>query len=216
MQINRIILIANGSFENLDFYRTQITCDDYVICADGGAKHALSLGIIPQLVVGDLDSLDDNIFRTLSKGITQFLEYPSEKDESDLELALLKALDMKPQEIIIWGALGKRVDHFFGNLMLLTLPLKQGIRTKLVDEDHEIFVIDKTIELISEKGDYLSLFPLSARVTGVTTYGLKYPLMGENLYLGPTRGLSNEFITNKAKVTIEDGLLLVIRVKRPA
>jgi thiamine pyrophosphokinase len=216
LKINRIILIANGNFTDLDFYRSQIKENDYIICADGGAKHALSLGLTPHLIIGDLDSLEESICRLLSEGPTQFIKYPSEKDESDLELALLKALDLEPQEIIIWGALGKRVDHFYANLMLLTLSLKSGITTKLIDEDHEIFVTDKTIELKGEKGDYVSLFPFSPQVKGITTTGLKYPLKNETLYLGPTRGLSNEFITTVAKVTIDEGLLLVIKVrKRP-
>jgi len=215
-ELNRVIIIANGNFSNLDFYRREIKNDDYVICADGGAKHAVLLGIRPHLVVGDLDSIDTQVYTSLQGGMTEFIKYPAEKNESDLELALEKALAMQPKEIIIWGALGKRVDHFFANLMLLTLPLKRGIKTKLIDEDHEIFVVDKGIELEGEKGDYLSLFPLSQEVRGIITRGLKYPLKGETLSLGPTRGLSNEFLGYRAEVTFDDGLLLVIKVKRPA
>jgi len=216
MDIKRIIIIANGGFSNLDFYRDQITGEDYIICADGGAKHAITLGITPHLVVGDLDSIDSGVYESLQGGITRFEKYPSEKDESDLELALEIALNMYPHEIIIWGALGKRIDHLYANLTLLTLPLSQGIRTKLIDEEHEIFVIDNEIELKGEKGDYLSLFPLSTQVKGITTQALKYPLKDETLAIGPTRGLSNEFTAEVVKVTIEDGLLLVIHVKRHA
>jgi len=212
--VKRVIIIANGSFENPNFYRNLIENDDYVICADGGAKYAILLGITPNLVVGDLDSIDNSIYESLQRGNTEFIKYPSEKNESDLELALEKALALNPQEIVIWGALGKRVDHLFANLMLLTLSLKKNISTKLIDEDHEIFIIDKFIELKGETGDYLSLFPLSIEVKGITTSGLKYPLKNETLYLGPTRGLSNEFTTNIANVTIKDGLLLVIHVNK--
>lgn len=214
MGIKRIIIIANGNFENPHFYRTLLKDDDYVICADGGAKHALMLGITPHLVVGDLDSIDENTYANLFGSITQFEKYPSEKDESDLELALVKALDLNPEEIMIWGALGKRVDHFYANLMLLTLPLSRNIRTKLIDEEHEIYVIDKGTELKGDIGDYLSLFPLSSQVSGIRTQGLKYPLKGETLKLGPTRGLSNEFTGNIAQVSFDDGLLLVIHVNR--
>lgn len=210
----QIILIANGSFNDLDYYRGQIKEGDYVICADGGAKYALLLGITPHLVIGDLDSIEGDVYEALQRGQTQFIKYPAEKDESDLELALLKALSLKPKQITIWGALGKRIDHLFANLMLLTLPLKHGIKTKLIDEDHEIYVIDKELELTGSKGDLLSLFPLSKEVNGITTSGLKYQLDNETLYLGPTRGLSNEFTNNIAQVSFDDGLLLVIHVKK--
>jgi thiamine pyrophosphokinase len=210
----KIIIIANGSFNNPDFYRQQIEEDDYIICADGGAKYAVIMGVTPHLVVGDLDSIEKDVFEGLKDSYTRFIKYPSEKDESDLELALLKAISLKPDQIIIWGALGKRIDHLFANLMLLTIPLKHSIKTKLVDEDHEIYVIDKELELTGAKGDYLSLFPLSKEVKGITTQGLKYKLNRETLYLGPTRGLSNEFIVKTPKVTFQEGLLLVIHVRR--
>lgn len=209
----RIIIIANGSFNNPNYYRGQTEDNDYVICADGGARYALMLGIRPDLVIGDLDSIEVNIYDELQNGHTKFMKFPSEKNESDLELAFLEAIKLKPKEIIVWGALGNRIDHLFGNLMLLTLPLKEGIRTKLIDEDHEIYVVNKEIEIMGEIGDYLSLFPLSSQVNGIATFGLKYKLDKESLFLGPTRGLSNEFLANKAKVTFEDGLLLVIHVK---
>lgn len=208
-----VIIIANGSFTNPDFYLRQISGNEFIICADGGAKYALMLGITPHLVIGDLDSIDGETYTNLLEQTTEFIKYPSEKDESDLELALLKAIDLKPQEIVMWGALGKRIDHLVANLFLLTLPLKQGIRTKIIDEKHEIYVIDKEIELKGTKGDLLSLFPLSPEVKGVRTQGLKYRLQGETLLLGPTRGLSNEFMKETVKVTFEDGLLLVIHVK---
>jgi len=209
-----VIIIANGSFNDLDFYRRQLKDDAYIICADGGARYALKLGIKPHLVIGDLDSIDSEVYEALNESHTQFVKYPAEKDESDLELALLKALSLKPDQIIIWGALGKRTDHLFANLMLLTLPLKSGIKTKLVDENHEIYVVDKELELSGNIGDYLSLFPLSQEVKGITTQGLKYKLQNETLFLGPTRGLSNEFTHNTARVSFVQGLLLVIHVKR--
>lgn len=213
MTRERIIIIANGQFNDLDFYKGVIKENDYIICADGGTNHALAIGVTPQLVVGDLDSIDGEVLKSLESKKTKLLTYPQEKDEADLELALLEACQREPKEIIILGALGKRIDHLMGNLMVLTLPLKKGIPTKIIDENHEIYLINKELELEGNRGDFLSLFPLSADVQGITTQGLKYPLNDEILYLGPTRGLSNEFIETLAKITIRQGLLLVIKVQ---
>ena len=211
--MQRIIIFANGEYQHLEFYQQLIEDHDYIICADGGTNHALRMGILPHLVVGDLDSIDLRVYQSLQGSSTDFYKVSSEKDESDLELAVSIALEKKPQEIIILGALGKRVDHLFANLMLLTLPLKQGVPTKIVDEDHEILVINNSIELTGKVGDYLSLFALSPQVTGIITQGLKYPLKEESLYLGPTRGLSNEFNGDKASIQIGEGLLLVIKAR---
>ena len=214
MTRERVIIIANGQFNDLDFYKNEIKENDYIICADGGTNQALAMGITPQLVIGDLDSIDEKVFKSLARKKTKIVTFPKEKDESDLELALLEACKRQPREIIIMGALGKRVDHLMANLMILTLPLKKGTPTKIIDEVHEIFLVDKQLELAGEIGDFLSLFPLSADVKGITTQGLKYPLEDETLYLGPTRGLSNEFIETRAKITIREGLLLAIKVKK--
>lgn len=209
----RVVIIANGQFNNLEFYKKVIRDMDYIICADGGTNHAMTMGVTPQLVVGDLDSIDQKVYQKLYSYGIKFLKFPKEKDEADLELALLEAIKLKPREIIILGALGNRVDHLMANLMVLILPLKKGIPTKIIDEANEIYLIDKQLELQGNKGDFISLFPLSADVKGVTTQGLKYPLKDEILYLGPTRGLSNEFIGTEAKINITQGLLLVIKVK---
>lgn len=213
MTRERIIIFANGQFNDLNFYKCVIKDNDYLICADGGTNHALAMGVIPQLVVGDLDSIDEEVLKSLESKRTELRTYPPEKDEADLELALLAACKRQPREIIILGALGKRIDHLMANLMVLTLPLKKGIPTKIIDEAHEIFLIDKELELAGHKGDFLSLFPLLVDVKGITTQGLKYPLKDETLYLGASRGLSNEFIEPRAKITIRQGLLLVIKVK---
>lgn len=211
MSVQRVVVVANGEIGDLSFTRSLIKTGDYIICADGGAVHALAMGLQPHLVVGDMDSLPAPVTGQLQRGSTELLPFPPEKDKSDLDLALERALSMNPAEILILGALGgERFDQAFGNLMLLTVPFKAGIPAIIADERHRICLMEEEIIVEGRPGHTLSLFPLTAAVVNITTEGLKYPLKGETLHFGSTRGLSNEFIAPSARVTAGAGLLLVI------
>lgn len=211
--MERLILFANGEFSREDFYLNEIREDDFIICADGALNFAWQLGLKVQMVVGDMDSADHSILEKLVEAGRQIIRYPAEKNESDLELAILEAIKMSPEEIIIFGALGKRIDHLFANLMLLDLPLKAGIKTSILEEDYEIILTDKSIEIEGDSKSNLSLFPLDGPVRILKTQGLKYPLNNESLYVGAARGLSNQFTAEKAKIDIKEGKLLLIKSK---
>jgi len=212
--LKRIIVFSNGYYNNMNFYSELITSNDYIICADGGANYALSIGVRPDMVVGDLDSIDKTVYKQLLDLGTTIEKYPCEKDMSDLEIALEKAIEYQPEEIVIFGALGNRLDQTLNNINILLLPLRNDIKASIVDEYHQVQLFNKKITINGNSDDYLSLYPLTEDVSGVTTEGLKFPLNGEILYFASTRGLSNEFINNMATITIEKGLLLVIKVKR--
>ena len=207
--------MANGDCHDPSFYRSLAGPEDYIICADGGARHAQAIGLQPRLVIGDFDSLDEAARRQLAGGQTEFVRYPCEKNQSDLELALERAVALRPREIMIFCALGgSRLEHVLANIFLLVLPLEAGIPAVIVDECHEVRLIEREVALEGESGDYLSLFPLTPEVHGVETQGLKYPLYSETLYMKSARGLSNEFTGLQARVKISSGRLLVIKTRR--
>lgn len=211
MAYNRIVVVANGELNDPQYIRRQIREDDYIICADGGAVHALTMGLQPGLVVGDMDSLPSHLIERLDGGGTDFLRFPAEKEKSDLELALEQAVERAPEEILLVGALGgERVDQAFGNLMLLNIPLRAGIPANIIDERHRIYLMESEITVQGSPGETLSLFPLTAAVHDVKTEGLNYPLNGETLAFASTRGLSNEFSGASARITAGSGLLLVV------
>ena len=215
MQVKRVVIIANGTLNDLKFYRKRIREDDYLICADGGANHALAMGLTPHLVVGDLDSIDDEVSQELCRVSTEFLQYPSEKEKSDLELALDKAIELRPGKIVLIGVFGgRRMDHTFANIMLMNVPLNRGIAVEIIDEDHEVRLVNSDVTIKGQAGDYLSLLPLTAEVKEVVTEGLKYPLTGETLFFSSSRGLSNEFTGLEASIKVGAGTLLVIKVMK--
>ena len=206
----RAIIIANGQIHGGDFLRSLVAPTDLVICADGGVSNALALGLQPQVVVGDLDSLDESLRSRLEKMHCQFIVHPACKDETDLELALYYAIEHGVDEILILGALGGRIDQTMANVLLLVLPELRSVQARILDGRQEVFLIRDETLVEGQVGDTLSLLPLTEGVTGIYTEGLEYPLENGTLYLGPARGVSNTLTAPQARVRIGQGLLLAV------
>ena len=208
----RVIVIANGHVGNSEASRVQNWPYDCVICADGGAQHALGLGLAPDVVVGDLDSLDGDLRARLEDEGCQVLVHPPRKDETDLELALRYAIDHGVDEILILGALGGRIDQTLTNVLLLALPELQKVKTRIVAGDQEIFLIRGQAFIEGQVGDTVSLLPIAGDVRGITAEGLEYPLQHGTLKFGPTLGISNVLTAPVARVQVRQGLLLCVHI----
>lgn len=206
------IVIANGHVGNAEARWAQTWPHDLVICADGGARHALALGLAPEVVIGDLDSLDSDLRSRLGRKGCQFLVHPARKDETDLELALRYAIYRRVDEILILGALDGRIDQTLANVLLLALPELEGIKVRIVAGDQEMFLIRDQASIEGQVGDTISLLPIVGHVTGVTTEGLEYPLQRGTLKFGSTLGVSNVLTAPVARVQVERGLLLCIHM----
>ncbi len=206
------IVIANGHVGNAEASWAQTWPHDLVICADGGARHALALGLAPEVVIGDLDSLDSDLRSRLGRKGCQFLVHPARKDETDLELALRYAIYRRVDEILILGALDGRIDQTLANVLLLTLPDLEGIKVQIVAGDQEMFLIRDQASIEGQVGDTISLLPIVGDVTGVTTEGLEYPLQRGTLKFGSTLGVSNVLTAPVARIQVERGLLLCIHI----
>jgi thiamine pyrophosphokinase len=190
-----------------------------VVAADGGARHAATLGVVIDLWVGDGDSLDDADLAALEAAGIPLERSRPDKDESDTELAILAAIRLGASGIVVVGALGgSRVDHAIANVGLLALPELGGRPATILDASARIVLIRAPgadggpVErrLAGRAGDLVSLLPLGPGVEGVTTDGLAYPLRDEPLAIGHTRGLSNVRHAPEASVTVRSGLLLVV------
>lgn len=192
---------------------------EFVIAADGGALKAESLGLRPDLVVGDLDSLDEREVERLRGDDVPVLAFPSRKDESDTELAVREALARGADRVVLIGVLGgRRLEHTLANLLLLTMPELSRVDAAIVDRASTVRALGsggrRRLEVHGAAGDYVSLLPLTERVEGVTTTGLAYELHDEELRQGPARGLSNELTDGHATVSKRDGRLLVVHTSR--
>lgn len=211
----RAVIFANGIIKHLPEAGAVIMPDDLLIAADGGASHFKALGMLPNILIGDLDSIHSDDLNELQTAGAEIIQHPSGKDQTDLELALELAVDRGTDAILVFGALGARWDMTIANIMLLTLPEFSGVKLKFIEENQEITLLrggeEQTFH--GKKGDTLSLTALDQEVKGITLSGLEYPLKDSVLQLGATRGISNVLVEETATVYLKKGLLLCVHTR---
>lgn len=201
----RAIILGGGKIDNIDFYRSFISDDDYIICADSGYDSALKLGITPNILIGDMDSLQSKVTDTKT------VQYPTRKDMTDGQLAVEYAVGNDFEEIIMIGFIGSRMDHTLTNISFLDKINCENKYGVIIDEHNEMYLTTDTIELSGKKGDIVSVIPVSELVRGVTTYNLEYPLDNENLYYNDSRGVSNVMCGDMCRITVKSGKALVMK-----
>jgi len=213
--LKRIIIFANGDLPDIDKVRGMLHNDDYIICADGGTRHASSLDLKPALVIGDMDSTDSSLLQPIQDDGVLIELYPHDKDETDLELAINKAIELTPREIVIVAALGGRLDQTLANIALISNLQLATFNIKLDDGVEELFFCRDQVQVQGRSGDIVSLIPWAGEVTGVQTENLKWKLDNETLYSDKTRGISNEMTADVATIKISMGLLLIVHTRTP-
>lgn len=210
----RAVVVADAPITDLAPFVDVVARAELLIAADGGARHLLALNMVPHLAVGDFDSLEPAALDRLQAAGVAIIRHAVHKDETDLELALLQAIERGATEIAVLAALGGRPDQHLANLQLLTHPALARVQVRLLHGDWEVFAIRATAQIHGQPDDTVSLLPMTEAVTGIVTTGLYYPLRGEALRLGPARGVSNVLVGTHAEVTIESGILLVMHQLR--
>ena len=209
--MKQFFIIANGEFDAETAQRLQAASIDRLIAVDGGARHCLVLGLLPDLIVGDLDSLDPDTAAHFEKAGVIFERHPAHKDETDLELAMLGAIHQGAECIVLAGALGGRLDMALANVLLLTHPRLCDVHVELWQHRQTAWLLRPPGEEVhGQPGDTLSLIPLQCDAEGLTTDGLAYPLKDETLFFGQTRGLSNVMTEPTARIQLCAGLLLAV------
>jgi thiamine pyrophosphokinase len=182
-----------------------------IIAADGGARLALGCGLMPQVVVGDMDSLTQGELKALEAQGAVIERHSVHKNETDLELALLAAVARQVATIRLFGCVGNRIDQELANIYLLMLPALTGCDTRIVDGRQTLWLIGPGKHTLQgASGDTVSLLPIGGPAVGVITEDLFYPLRDETLFMGPARGISNVMNGSTAGVTLADGHLLVV------
>lgn len=210
----RAIIVANGHVQAEENYVDLLQPDDLVIAANGGSSVALQLGLTPQVVIGDLDSLPPQLRSDLVARGCQFVTYPARKDETDTELAIRYALRAGAQEIVLLGAIGDRFDHSLANVLLLGMPDLQSIPATLIAGYTQLWLLHggSELEFGGQPGDIVTLLPLGQDASDISTDGLEWVLNGATLSFGLARGVSNLMTSTTARVHLGHGLLLVTRI----
>jgi thiamine pyrophosphokinase len=211
-----VLIFANGELATTEWVEPYLARATAVIAADGGAHHLLALERIPDIVIGDLDSISAEGERWLREGNAKIMAYSRAKEETDLELALQYAAARYPEAaILIFATLGGRLDQTLANILLLAHPAVHGRTVQLVEPDQRAWLIDAGTRIQGRPGDTVSLIPVGGDVLVAETSGLRWPLRGEKLLFGPARGISNEMTADVATIRLEHGRLLCIHIHTP-
>lgn len=210
----RAVIFINSPLPDPAAARACIQEGDTLIAADGGARVALALGLVPQAILGDLDSLTEAEIRVFQERGVHILRYPPAKNETDLELALAYALRAGHAPITVLGGYGGRFDQSLGNLAVLSAPEAIQAGTRLDDGLTEAFFIAHEASLHGAPGDTVSLLPWGVPAEGIETDGLYYPLHSETLFPHRSRGISNEMLATTASIRLQRGVLLCIHQRR--
>jgi thiamine pyrophosphokinase len=205
-----ILIFANGDIEDVDWIRPNLASPAAILAANGGTRHLFRLQHLPDVVIGDLDSLPQDVQEWLEAAQVTIHVYPHDKNETDLELALLHAVSHFEDDIQIFGALGGRLDQTLANILLLAHPALRERRIELLTEHQRAWLVTGSTKVTGKAGDIVSLVPVAGDVLVKSTSGLRWPLTNKVLSVGPALGVSNEMTGSTATVEVESGILLLI------
>jgi thiamine pyrophosphokinase len=205
------VICSGGTLQDSAAVQAAIAEADMLIAADSGAHAALAYQRLPDILVGDLDSLDPTLRTQLQQQAVRIIQAPVEKDETDTELAIQVALAEGATRITLLGAFGgARIEHSLANVFLLAsyphFPLH------IVDGPSRCWLLNgpDSTDIVGQEGDLLSLFPLQSNAHGITTTNLYYALESATLTFGKPRGISNVLTANHARVSLQEGMLLLV------
>ena len=207
----RLVLLFTGGEPVDAALAARLPDADLVIAADSGLAAAVALGRRVDLVVGDLDSADPAMVDAARADGAEVERHPVAKDETDLELGLAAAVVRGATHVVVVGGYGGRLDHFLANALLLASPRFASTRIEAFVGTALLTVVRGRAELRGSVGELVSLLAVGGPAVGVRTEGLEYPLCGEQLDAGGTRGVSNVFVAERAAVSLERGVLLAVQ-----
>ena len=213
MQSNRAVVFANGDYNIQSSTIANVSPDDFMVCVDGGARHCLASGLTPNLLVGDLDSVDPDCAAKVKAMGAECIRFAREKDASDLELVFDILSDRFFEQVILFGASGGRTDHQLFNWQLAAAQ-PWPFQLRIIDDYVDARLVDPTraYEVAASLGQVFSIVPLAGPAIGVTVCGAQYPLKNATLIVGSTVGLSNTVTDDCLQVSVEQGVVLVMLV----
>ena len=211
----RTCLVITGGPIDLDFAGSFLRERSFhkIIAADAGLEAAKALGLVPDVIVGDLDTVEPEVLEEFKK--VEYIVWEvhrPEKDETDTELALNRAMASGCGEIAVLGATGGRLDHMMGNVHLLYPCLQKGIFAYLLDKQNKVYLLDRGKDFFKETlwGKYISFLPLTQEVKGITLRGFRYPLTKKDIEIGTSLCISNELTEEEGRIEFDEGVLICV------
>lgn len=206
----KALLILNGEKVNSTTILKLKDESDFILSADGGTDYCVELGIIPDLVIGDLDSISPKTLDILKKKEVPINVFPIKKDKTDSQLSIEYLMDKGAEEITIIGAIGSRIDHTLANILLLKTIKDKGIKGKIVHNNNIIYIIDDELILDKKNGYFVSIIPIESKGVLVSLKGFEYNLSKVKIDFASTLGVSNFVIDKKGYIKVHEGECLVV------
>ena len=211
----RAVIFLNGAPDPPDLLRRVAARADLVVAADGGARYALDAGIIPDLVVGDIDSLEEARAREVEERGAALQRHPARKDKMDGHLAVMAVRERGATAVDLLCAAGGRFSALFAVPHILLASERMGLRATMIAGWGRAFVLEAGSRVVTgDPRDSVSVFPFTGPAIGVTLDGVAYPLEDARLEVGDTLGFHNELIGEEGRVSVREGALLVIHEAR--
>ena len=204
------LIISGGKKVDIEIAKGYISMADYIICVDKGLEYANENEIKPNLILGDMDSVDEKILNMYDKNTINI--FPRDKDYTDTTIAIKKAISLGAKEVNLIGVTGSRIDHTLANIKLLLELKKNKVKAKIIDDYNVIFLVDDYIKVKKKSNQVVSLIPLD-ECYDVMTKGLVYPLNEEDIGIEWNIGISNKISDKYGEISLRKGNLLVIVTK---
>ncbi|MDR7869898.1 MAG: thiamine diphosphokinase [Tissierellaceae bacterium] len=203
------LIVSSGKINDYTLLNNLIEENDYIVCADGGLDHLMQIDKIPNVILGDLDSISELGIKYLKENKIKLEKYPSIKDNTDTELAIIYLVNMGIDSITLIGGSGTRLDHTIANIFLLRRFNKDGHLLRIIDDNNIISYVVDRIEIKKRQGWFVSIVPLNFEGINVNLLGFKYKLTNKHIEFGSTLGISNELVQDTGVVEINEGEALV-------
>lgn len=204
----KAVIISGGTPPKEEILKEEILNANILIAADKGLESFLYYNIEPHYALGDFDSINVKIMNKVKK--TKIVKYNPDKDNTDSEIAVLKAIELGAEEIVLLGVTGTRIDHMLANLGLLDMCINNNINAYIRDSNNKILLTNKSIKLYGNPGQFVSFQCFGQTVNNFSIKGAKYELNNYTLSFGDRRCVSNEFLNGSIEVTFKEGKVLII------
>jgi thiamine pyrophosphokinase len=203
------LIIGSGNSIDKNIFKQEKVDADYIICADGGLEKADELNLLPDVIIGDFDSVNPDVLKKYMDMNIRTMKFPKEKDYTDMELAIEYALKMGFCNLTLIGASGSRLDHTFANAMLLEKYYERSIFITMLDNNNKIQILKHDMEIRNKKNYFVSIVPIINSLEGLTLQGFKYPLDNVNVEIGSTLCISNQIVSEKGIIRLVKGTALL-------
>ncbi|MBW8381441.1 MAG: thiamine diphosphokinase [Youngiibacter sp.] len=206
----KALIVSGGKSPGRDLFMSYLKPGDVIIAADRGGEFLKEIGVMPDVLLGDFDSLSEETLKFF-QGRCEIRKFDAVKDFTDTEAAYLKAREYSPDSYLFFGCTGVRLDHFLGNLGLLEEALSEGKEAFIIDGNNMISLISRPGTIIRDFGDFISFQAFRGDVEGFTIKGARYPLYDYKLRMGDPRTVSNEFVGETMEVSFKSGIVIVMK-----